>query len=502
MEYKSQNVVCQNCKGNFTIEPEDFNFYEKISAQGGSASGGKVPTPTWCPECRGMRRLIWRNERSLYHNKCAFSGKDIISMFSPETKLTVYDRDIWWSDKWDPMSYGQEYDFSKSFFEQFSELLSKVPLASLGNSNIVNSKYVNHTRDLKNCYLVYGSMESENVSYTQGAFEVKDSFDLYKAMKSEKCYENVLCGSLYNTFFSHDSDECLDSMFLTSCLNLQHCLGCVNLRHKSYCIFNQQYSKEEYFKKLEEYDLGSYTKLEKFKIEYKNFLIRQPRRFAFYFKSKNVSGDNIMTSKNSKHIFDIYGEVEDSKFVTHAGTLRDGYDGYGIGGGGEFLYEGVDFGHNGARNCFGVLNHECLDTKYTYMCYSSKNLFGCVGIRKGEYCILNKKYSKEEYFELLPKVIEHMNETPYVDSRGRIYKYGEFFPPALSPFAYNEAISNEYYPLTKEQAIKDGFKWLEPVDRNYKIEIKNEDIPDHVKDTEKGIVGQVIECFHKGSCEE
>jgi len=43
---------CQNCKKDFTVEPEDFNFYEKI----------KVPPPTFCPECRLVRRMLWRNE--------------------------------------------------------------------------------------------------------------------------------------------------------------------------------------------------------------------------------------------------------------------------------------------------------------------------------------------------------------------------------------------------------------------------------------------------------
>ena len=33
------NKICQNCKQNFTIEPEDFTFYDKI----------KVPSPTFCP---------------------------------------------------------------------------------------------------------------------------------------------------------------------------------------------------------------------------------------------------------------------------------------------------------------------------------------------------------------------------------------------------------------------------------------------------------------------
>jgi predicted metalloendopeptidase len=65
---------------------------------------------------------------------------------------------------------------------------------------------------------------------------------------------------------------------------------------------------------------------------------------------------------------------------------------------------------------------------------------------------------------------------PYIDSKGRIYKYGEFFPSELSPFCYNETIAQEYFPLTKEQAIKQGYKWKEREERNYTIDIKNEDI--------------------------
>ena len=491
MEQKSENRICQNCKKDFTIELDDFGFYEKM----------QVPPPTWCPECRAIRRLIWRNERSLYHNTCGFSGKKIISIFSPETKLTVYERDIWWSDKWDPVDYGMDYDFSRPFFAQFKELMSRVPLASVGNTNCVNSEYGNHNADLRNCYLVYGSYTGENVYYAQGAIEVKDSFDLYSVFKSEQCFEDTLCGSLYKTYFSYDSDECINSMFLTSCLNLQDCLGCVNLRHKRHYIFNKQYNKEEYEKILSTYDFGSYKKLENFKKEYEEFLKTQFRRFAYINKSVNVTGDNVINSKNCHMVFDIFWGDEDSKYVAHGGDLRHGYDGYGTGKG-EYIYESVDTGIDASMNLFGILTHGCLETRYTYMCYRSDNLFGCVGLQKENYCILNKKYSKEEYHKLLPKIIEHMSTMPYIDEKGRTFKYGEFFPPELSPFAYNETIVPEYYPLDKKRLNEFGFRFKEREHRDYKIEIKTEDLPDHVKDTDESIVGKVIGCMHQGECSE
>jgi hypothetical protein len=423
-------------------------------------------------------------------------------MFSPETGLTVYDRDIWWKDEWDPFDYGVEYDFSRPFFEQFRELFQKVPLANLGNTNMVNTDYANHCVDCRNCYLIFASIYNENVSYALGAVNIKDSYDLYKVMKSEQAYEDVLCASVFNTHFSYDSDECMDSMFLTSCLGLHDCLGCVNLRHKKYCIFNKEYSKEKYEKKLTQYDFGSYEALAKFKEEYSDFLKNQFRRFAFLHKSVNTTGDSVMNTKNSKFVFDIYGEVENSKYLIHALNMRDSYDGYGAGAKIEFMYESVDTGVEGSKQLFSVLNHSCLETHYTYMCYGAKFLFGCVGVRDHDYAILNKKYTKEEYNKLLPKIIQHMNDMPYIDQQGKVYKYGEFFPSELSPFAYNETIANEYYPKTKQEVLEYGLKWKEKITKDYSIEIKSEELPDHIKDASESIVGKVIECMHKGECRE
>ena len=86
---------------------------------------------------------------------------------------------------------------------------------------------------------------------------------------------------------------------------------------------------------------------------------------------------------------------------------------------------------------------------YCISCSSSKNLFACVGLKHAQYCILNKQYTKEEYEELVPKIIEHMQKTG---------EWGEFFPPALSPFGYNETVANEYFPLTKEEVMERNAK--------------------------------------------
>lgn len=163
----SETKICQNCQREFVIEPEDFAFYEKI----------KVPPPTFCPECREQRRIAFRNERSLFKRKCDLCGAKVISRVSPDKPYPMYCKNCWWSDKWNPLSYGRDYDFQKSFFEQFKELLFSVPHVSIFNANMVNSEWVNQETDDKNCYLNVGGHYNQDSAYNTYEIRGKYCFD-------------------------------------------------------------------------------------------------------------------------------------------------------------------------------------------------------------------------------------------------------------------------------------------------------------------------------------
>ena len=87
---------------------------------------------------------------------------------------------------------------------------------------------------------------------------------------------------------------------------------------------------------------------------------------------------------------------------------------------------------------------------YTLESHQSKNLFGCVGLRKKQFCILNKQYDQQTYERLLAKIIPHMRETG---------EWGEYFAPELSYFGYNETVAQEYFPLTEDRARESGWNW-------------------------------------------
>jgi len=496
MENKNETKICQNCKKEFIIDSEDFNFYEKI----------KVPPPTFCPECRMVRRMNFRNERSLYHKKCNLCNKNVISVYPEFSSISVYCQDCWWSDNWDPISFSREMDFSKSFISQIKELYSSVPQMSLFNTKSTNSDYCNFAAENKNSYLFFGGKNNENVLFSHNTAGSKETADVSASEKLELSYECIECKNSNRLFFSRNCENCVNSYFLYECRNCTDCFGCTNLRNKQYCLFNKQLTREKYFEKIEKINLGSFKEKEELKNKFIDIYLNSIHRFSYQINTTNCTGNNIKNARNTKYSFDIMGnDSENNKYTTHVVLgIKDSWDNYGVSKA-EMLYEtiAIGFDSNEHYNCrFSFFVRGGNSVSYSINCSSCDHIFACIGLRNKQYCILNKQYTKEEYEELVPKIIKHMNDMPYIDAKGRIYKYGEFFPPELSPFAYNETIAQEYFPLTKEEALKQGYKWKEKEERNYTIDIKNEDIPDDIKEVDNDIIGKVIECAHKGTCNE
>jgi len=492
---ESQSNICQNCNNNFVIDNDDLLFYEKM----------KTPLPTFCSECRFVRRLIWRNERTLYRRRCDAPNHSefIISMYSPSSKSPVFDSNYWNSSDWDAMDYGIDLDFSVPFFNKISKLVSIVPVQSLFNLNSLNSDYSNCTFDSKNCYLNFASDKNEDTAYLYHSIENKNSFDMISSRKNENCYELLDSERCFNCSNIYLSEGCIDSMYLYDCRNCQDCIGCYGLRNSKYFIFNKKYSLEDYKKVIESLNLGTNSGKKNIENEYNNLLQKIPRRFFNGRHTSNSSGNYINGGENCKNCFDIEGPAKDLKYTSYGVTnMNSVYDSYAIGFNIENAYE-VLVGGNGTYNSsFSTYIPNSFNITYSCSLSNCHDCFACVGLKNKSYCILNKQYTKEEYESLVPKIIKHMNDMPYLDSKGRVYKYGEFFPSELSPFSYNETIAQEYFPLTKEQALNQGCKWKDKEARNYNIDIKTEDIPDDISKITDDITSKVIECFHKGTCNQ
>lgn len=493
---ESETRKCQNCKSEFTLDSNDLGFYEKM----------QVPQPTWCPECRLQRRLAWRNERGLHFRKCELCGKKVVSIYHEDYGNTIYCEKCWWSDGWEGLDYGEEIDFSKPFLKQFFELFRKVPVPNLFafGTTMINSEYCNMSNDMRNCYLLHDGTFDENISYGSGVFYSKDCQDITMTRKGELCYETVTAINCYQTTFSVQCEDCIDVHFSFGLRGCNNCLGCVNLHRSSYCIFNEQYSKEEYEEKLKSFGLDSHSNVAKMKEKAREFWKKFPKKYYFGVQNTNVTGDYLERSKNSKVCFGC-ANLEDSKYCSFVsnGPVKTTYDFTHYGDNIEMVNECLQSGN-------GIYNIKCgwgtwTNSRNATYCITSpgvSDVFGCVGLKKKKFCILNKQYTREEYEKLVPKIIKHINNMPYIDKMGRVHGYSEFFPSELSPFGYNETTAQEYFPLTKEEAIAKGFNWRDEDDRNYQITKKPEELPDSVNDVDDSILNEVIACPHQGKCQE
>ena len=480
----SETRQCQNCKQEFRIDPEDFQFYEKI----------KVPPPTWCPECRSVRRMTAREIRTFYKDTCKLCGRSVISMHAPDGPFTIYCRECWFSDKWDPMDYGREYDFDRPFFVQYRELMEAVPRPSLTGTNMVNSEYCSGGKSCKNCYMVFLSYFTEDSQNSWGLLMSRYAYDAFLTDNSDHVYQTMHSNRLYRTSFAFFCDECLDSDWLYDCVGCSDCFGCVNLRKKKYCLFNQQLSKTDYLEQRKFWDLGSYQKLKEAKAKFRALYLAMPHRFSQVVSSQNVTGDIIREAKDCDHCFSVMDGVENCRYVYFAGlNLKDSYDVTGSGDMDQLVYE---VSHTTrSQNCaFANGGGNSQNIRYSIWPDNCSDLFGCVNVKNKRYCILNKQYSEKDYKDLAGRIIDQMNELPYVDRRGRIYRYGEFFPPEFSAYPYNQSFAFDWYPRTKTEVLAEGWLWADPPARDYKITLPAADLPDHIQNAQDSLTAQVIGC--------
>ncbi|MEK7585731.1 MAG: hypothetical protein AAB477_00655 [Patescibacteria group bacterium] len=471
-----ETKTCVKCKNSFIIEPEDKDLYSRLG----------VPITNKCFECRKQHLYAFRNERKLYRRNCDLCSKSTVTIYSKDKPFKVYCPPCFWSDNWDAKDYAQEFDFSKPFFEQFRELQLKAPRMALLTKNSVNSEYTNHSGENKNCYLSFATFASENVLHSSDIWNRgQDIMDCAMITDSATlCYECVDCEKINSCQFCllvKESNNCSYSYDLKNC---NDCFLCYNLRNKSFCILNKQYTREQYQEEIKKYDLASRSsrKLlwEAFIDMMTNFAVHKAYIIE---KSSNCTGNMLYNSKNTKYYFDAE-DVEDCRYSVQCPNMKDSIDNYHVG---LPVTQYVYSSHGVIRSTNITCCHLSYDNTYISYCDScqnSNNLFGCVSIKKGSYCILNKQYSKEEYEELVPKIKEHMKSTG---------EWGSFFPISISPVCYNETLAQIHMPLSKDEALSQGFTWQDDLEGIYGKETIKE-IPDLISDVDESMVKEVLKC--------
>ena len=478
--------ICEQCRSKFIVTEGDVKFYDSVSP----VFDGKkfpIPIPKLCPSCRQQRRLAMRNERSLYHRKCDLTGKEIVSIYSPESPYKVYDQEEWWGDTWDGLDYGRDFDFSKTFSENITALYRDVPHMSLYTINTENSYYTNYALEQKNCYLIFGGGGNEDCMYGKFVSRCKDCVDCLAVYACENCYQGVGSDNCYGCQFFTHCRNCSDGLMIEECTGCRNCMACFGLKTKEYCILNKQYSKEEYEKIMVDFKPLTGENLELLRKRFSELKEKLPHVQWHIYASENSSGESVYNCKNCQHSFDTK-DCEDCKYVHFTPKSHDTYD--------------CSFcSPHGTRFCYNVCSTVDLESSmvcfyvwygtnlyYSMECHHCENVFGCVSLKRNKYCVLNKQYMKEDYEKLVAKIVEHMQKTG---------EWGEYFEYSASAFGYNESIAKEYFPLGKEEVKKLGGNWFE---ESPEMAEEGEYFvpPENILEVSEDICNKVLKCEETG----
>jgi hypothetical protein len=494
-EFYQQTKPCQNkrkskyCIGDFDITPDDFTFYEKIN----------VPPPSFCPECRLQRRLVWMKGIDLFYRKCDLCQEMKLSMYHPDAPYVVYCDRCWWSDNWDARGYGQSYDSTRPFFEQWNELFHKTPILGLSIDKTTGelSSFCNHVGHSKNCSLVFYADYNEECMNCYMLTRAKNTLDSANCMDAENIYDCSHVYKTYNLVGSFGNNRfCYDSYFTRDCEGVNNCFGSISENKTEYMFLGQKMTKDGWQEKIKEIDLGSYTNYQYWKklaFEYFKTVSPKPNWDSL---SVNCTGSYVFHSKNAKDCLDVI-DCEDSRYLMMIknGKVKDCYDYTDWGMNCERLYECMTVGE-GATDVYFCheSGHSILDVQYSKLSIGGSHHFGCVSMKKQEYCILNKQYSKEDYEKLKMQIVEEMNNNPYISLEGQQYRYGEFFPPEFSPHAYNDTFAHRFFPLSEEETIEKGLGWYVVEPKEYTITMNTDELPDHIQKVGDTILSEVIQC--------
>lgn len=495
----TQMQTCHITGKSFEITEPEIAFCDGLG----------VLLPDISPEERIRQLMAFRNEWKLYRRKCDSTKKEIISAYAPDAPFLVYENSMWWGDSWDALEYGRDFDFNRPFFEQFAELQKRVPREGTSIFNCENCDYNSHLRQSRNCYLNALGIKSEDCLYTYWTVENKDVMDSIFINYSTLCYEGRHLNYCYNGVMLEECNNCTDCYFSYQLRGCDHCLFCSNLANKSYYLWNKPCTKEEFETAKNKILCGSWRAWLQAKEQFEAMKQQAVRRFTYLLKCENSTGDHLLSCKNC---FDTFEGLngEDCYHLTSFGNCKDVHNVYSAGWEPceEIYYSAVVRGSQNLAFCNYIWFSNNL--RYCDSCVSCENCFGCIGLKHKKFCILNKQYTKEKYEKLVQRIIEHMKnprghgpsaQASEVGSRGpqpneaelKNKEWGSFFPPTLSPFAYNETPAQVFLPLEKEEILKRGWRWRDQDIREYQPATLKE-IPDLLSDIRDDITKKILAC--------
>ncbi len=302
---------------------------------------------------------------------------------------------------------------SSNFIEEFRKLFLASPQCGSWTRASDNCDYGDITTVSKDCYMCFNSGNCRDAYYCEDSRALTDSGDLAFCESCELCYECVDCDTCYNSNYCQDCTNCESVNFSYDLRRCKNCFGCCTLRDKQYCIFNQQYSKEEYEEKMKMFDYTNHAGIKFIEQKVKEFQKENPRMNVHQHDTEKCTGDYIYHSKNCHECFDTR-HTEDSGYIYQANLdmgTRDSWDCGPIPTGMDLCYD-IAYSHFlfECQHLYWCGNLK--NSKWCTNCMESENLFGCHYLKNKQkkFYILNKEVDEEYYKKRTAEIKSELKE--------------------------------------------------------------------------------------------
>ncbi len=320
-------------------------------------------------------------------------------------------------------------NYGWNFFENFWELMKKSTVAGtkvIGKNE--NSDYNDIILWAKNAYLNFVVLESDEAAYSYGVNQCEQVYNSTQVLESQQIFSSRAVTKSSRVFYSSNIQDSFSIWFWVNLTGCSECIWCSNLNNQSYCIQNKQYSKEEYLNRKEQ-------------------LLSQKDKFpSLHGRILSQPWSNYWTGITGQ-FNRLCQDVDSAFFNFQVHTWRNIMFGAWTGVS-ENIFDVFSFGWTVADHnywCMWVWREAthvycCVEASprvshcfYSYLIDNCSFCLWCVGISNKSYCIFNKQYSKEDWYNAVDKIFWAMDKA---------WTLGTFFPWWLNPFYFNDTAAH------------------------------------------------------------
>lgn len=385
-------------------------------------------------------RRIWAHNNSpvIWYKPHAETGKPLLTFIHPDNEVNVISDREWFER--DNARFAMEIDLNNPVFDTVYDLYKTVQFRATGDwGDNVNTIGIGPTKCVDG-YMIFSSLAIQRGAYTYSTTFAEEVVDVVASLGGVVDSSSVNHSrNLHGCHWVTECHHCMNSAFLFECRNCEFCFAATNQRNKKCIWFNEQLSEDEWKKRRAEVDLSCYSTFEEYKSKFLELVKEQgiwPENFNI--GSEDSTGELLEECVRCEDCYGLqkstdsyrcwYGlEVNNSAYAVGTGFAQDMWYTTGV------------YSQN-LKFC--LRQTRCEHMEYCFDCVGCSNCFGCVGLQKKNYCIFNKQYEKDEYWQRVDEIKCSMLE------RG---EYGEFLPDKINLIGAQFSAANFYDKLSKEE---------------------------------------------------